>query len=270
MLSKKELHSNEVDKDFATSFVATKFVSGGYASHCHRNIELYGVVNGEVMVTVAGERKLLHSGQIVVTNCLEIHDFTMLNDDAEVFSLTIGTLYFVNFVSIYKNKLLPRWLLDVEYNKKLYQQIEPWFGYKGKVSELKKFAVSNSLFADIVEHYGVRDGGNDEKSHEFMERVIQYIYEHYAEDISLVKLAEIFSVDQYVLSKKISQYTGKDLRRFVNDVRAVKARQMMEDPRMRDVPKKEIAQLCGFKALETFYRVYKRNFIFDFPADGAK
>ncbi len=263
MAVNKEMHTNELDKDFATSFVTTRYMTGGYGAHCHRNIELYGVISGEVLATVAGESKVLKAGQIVVINCVETHEFTV-KQEAEVYSLTIGTFYFVNFAALYKNKQLPRWLLDSEYNKRFFEQISPYFGFK-PISELRKFAVVNNIFADMVEHYGLAEGGEDNKSHEFIETVIQYIFEHYAEDITLNSLAEVFATDPFVLSKKLSHYTGKDLRRFINDIRALKARQLMNDPSMRGVPKKEIARLCGFKTPETFYKVYKRNFFYDDP-----
>ena len=138
-------------------------------------------------------------------------------------------------------------------------QINGLLNTKEQYSELKKFGIATSLFADIVDHYGVISGGYDNKSHEFIERVIQYIYEHYAEEITLNKLSEIFCIEPKFLSSKLSRYTGTDLRMFVSDIRLEKALQMMSDPEMRDKPRKEIALLCGFKSERTFYDAYKRN-----------
>lgn len=254
----KEFTLDEIEQDFATRFFAVQYNSKGYESHFHRNLEIYGVFNGEVTVTIAGERHTLSNGQMAIINCMEVHEYDM-NEEAEIFYFNIGTTYLSTFISQYKNSLLPHWLLDVEYNKKLYAQISSLFDISDKVLEIRKYGIVNNLFADIIERYGVVDGGYDGKSHEFIEQVIQYIYDHYAEDITLVSLANKFCIDSKLLSKKLSSCIGVDLRMFVNDIRLRKALQMKEDPAMRDVPIKEIIRLCGFKRIGTFYETLKRS-----------
>lgn len=125
--------------------------------------------------------------------------------------------------------------------------------------ELKKYGICNCLLSDIVSYYGVMPGGYDNKTHELIEEILQYIYTHYAEDITLKSLASQFYMEPKLLSKKISRYIGVDLRVFINDIRARKALQMINDPNMRGVTKKEIAALCGIKSSRSFYRICKRN-----------
>lgn len=45
----------EAERDYVKRFIAEQYVSRGYYIHFHRNIEIYGVVKGEVYVTIAGE-----------------------------------------------------------------------------------------------------------------------------------------------------------------------------------------------------------------------
>lgn len=248
----------EIDRDVANRFISEQYVSKSYASHFHRNIEIYGVVNGEVAVTIAGECRMLTAGQIAVVNCMEVHEYA-IRDRAEIFYFHIGTDYLSVFSSLYKHSLLPRWLPDAQYNAVLYDQIKVLFGQTEEFSELKKYGVCYNLFADIVSHYGVMPGGYDNKSHELMEQIIQYIYDNYAQEITLKTLSDKFFIQPKVLSKKLSRCIGVDLRVFVNDIRTQKAIQMMEDPQMRGKPQKEIALLCGFKSAETFYRVRDRS-----------
>lgn len=248
----------EVNRDFATRFAAEHYKSNGYGSHFHRNLEIYGVVDGEVAVSIAGEKRILTKGQIGVINCMEIHEY-FAQKQADIFYLHIGTAYLSAFVSLYKHSLLPRWLLDAEYNKKLYEQIKSVFDCEDNLSELKKFGITSSLLADIIDYYGMVPGGYDNKAHEFEERVIQYIYDHCAEDITLKKLAEVFCIEPKFLSNKLSKYIGIDIRLFLSDIRYAKALQMMSDPSFRDKTKSEIAALCGFKSYRTFYEACKRN-----------
>ena len=53
-----------------------------------------------------------------------------------------------------------------------------------------------------------------------------------------------------------------DLRLFVNDIRIQRAVQMREDPENKNKSLSEIAALCGFTNMVTFYRSYERNFKF--------
>ena len=247
----------EVERDFATRFVAEKYRSNGYGRHFHRNVEIYGVLDGEVNVIIAGDKHTLKNGQIAIVNCMEVHEYD-IGDGAEIFYFHIGTSYLSLFISSYSHSLLPRWLLDTDYNKKLYEEISTLFNNSKDLSELKKHGIATCLIADIIEHYGVLEGGYDSKSHEIIEAVIQYIYEHYSEDITLASLANEFYIDPKLLSKKLSNCLGIDLRLFVSDIRLQKALQMMEDPNMRGVPKKEIIRNCGFKRTETYYTTLKR------------
>ena len=248
----------EAERDFATRFVAEQYITNGYGSHFHRNLEIYGVVDGEVLVSIAGDKRVLTNGQIAVVNCMEVHEYSV-SKEAEIFYFHIGTAYLSTFISLNKHSLLPHWLLDTEYNKKLYEEISKLFNIQDTLSELKKFGIATILFADIVDRYGVISGGYNNKSHEFIEKDIQYIYEHYTEDITLKKLADVFCIESKFLSYNLSGYIGTDLRAFINDIRYGKALQMMNSPEMRGKTKKEIMALCGFKNERTFYYVNKRN-----------
>ena len=53
----------EADRDYATRFVAEQYRSRGYQSHFHLNLEIYGVVDGEVAVMIAGDKRMLTDGQ---------------------------------------------------------------------------------------------------------------------------------------------------------------------------------------------------------------
>lgn len=248
----------EIERDFATQFSAVQYRSQGYGKHFHRNLEIYGVVDGEVTVSIAGDKQVLTNGQIAVVNCMEAHAYDIV-DTAEIFYFHIGTVYLSLFISQYKNKVLPHWLLDTEFNKELYTDIEKLFHRTENVSELKKHGIATYLLAKIVDRYGVIDGENDASSHEFIEKVIQYIYEHYTEELTLASLSREFSMDPKWLSKKLFGCLGTDLRVFINDIRSQKAIQLLNDPAMRDVPKKEIMQLCGFKRSATYYTALKRQ-----------
>lgn len=254
---------NEIERDKAFRFIAEQYVSNGYYLHFHRNLEIYGVVKGTVAVTIAGERMLLTDGQIAIIDGLENHSYE-IDGEAEVFFFHIGTRYLRNFHSLHPEKRLPLWLMDVEYNKVLYERIQEILGVPQEdIPELKRIGLTCQLFSDIIEHYGLIDkngiAGND---NDLITQVVQYIYEHYNENITLETLSKVFYISPKALSKKIGKRLNVDLRVFINDIRVQRAVQMMDDPKNKDKTTNDIIAMCGFNNMGTFYRSYERNFKF--------
>lgn len=261
MITKNEL-KNEIERDQASRFSAEQYISTGYYLHFHRNIEIYGVVNGAVSVSIAGHQKELTAGQIAIIDGLENHSYE-IDGEAEVFFFHIGTRYTSKLYSLYPNKRLPYFLTDVEYNRMLYAQIQPLLNSTRNIPELKRYGIACQLFSDIIEHYGVTEKvGNIGSDNDIVTDIVQYIYEHYSEHITLESLSKAFYISPKALSKKIRKRLDIDLRLFINDIRVQKAIQMRDDPKNKGKSLNEIAMLCGFTNMGTFYRSYERNFKF--------
>lgn len=252
---------DEMEKDKPSRFVAEQYISHGYHMHLHRNLEIYGVVKGKVLATVAGECKLLSEGQMVVIDGLENHGYE-IQDEAEVLYIHIGTRYLKNFFSLHPNKRLPRWLMDVEYNQILYERIQKVVGIPQEgLAELKRVGITCQLFSDIIERYDMWEKADiAESDHDLITNVIQYIYEHYSEHITLETLAKEFYVSPKALGMKLRKKLNVDLRMFVNDIRVQKVVQMRENPQYKGRPLADIASMCGFNDMRTFYRSYERNY----------
>lgn len=252
---------DEIQRDVASRFYAEQYVSNGYYMHFHRNIEIYGVVHGKVSVTIAGRQATLTDGQIAIISGMENHSYE-IDGSAEVFFFHIGTSYCSKLYSLYPNKRLPYFLMDAEYNQRLYDQILTVMNNAAAIPELKRFGIACELFSDIIEYYGVVDQvGNTGTENDVVTEVVQYIYEHYNEKITLESLSKVFYISPKALSKKIRKRLNVDLRLFINDIRVQRAVQMREDPAYKSKSLNEIAMLCGFTNMVTFYRSYERNFV---------
>ncbi len=248
----------ELEKDDSGRLVGFRSISTGFTTHFHRNVEIYGVVKGRVRVKIAGEEKILTDGQMAIVNGMELHDYAAFNE-AEIFCLHIGSQYLSTYYALYQRSFLPRWLLNVEKNKKITQRIFETLASAREYAPLKKHGAVTCLLSEIIEEYGVRAEKQDAKSYDLVENVIAFIRERYAEEITLKRLAAEFCIEEKTLSKKLSRCIGVDLRVFVNDVRAQAAIRMRQQPSSQGLSLKEIGKLCGFKNQDTFYRVYNRN-----------
>lgn len=261
-MNKNPERQNEIERDNASRFIAEQYVSNGYYLHFHRNLEIYGVVKGKVSVTVAGQQQYLTDGQIAIVDGLEDHSYE-IDDKAEVFFFHIGTRYLSNLRSLYPQKRLPYWLMDAEYNKVIYDRIKPLLNASEPVPELRRIGIVCQLFSDIIDYYGmVEKSGNIQQNKDIATQIVQYIYDHYQEDITLETLSKLFYLSPKALSKKLNKRVNVDLRVFINDIRVQRAMEMWDDPQNQGKPLNQIAAQCGFRSMATFYRSYERNFKF--------
>ena len=166
----------EAERDYVKRFIAEQYVSRGYYIHFHRNIEIYGVVKGAVYVTVAGESCTLKEGQIAVINGFESHSYE-IDGEAEIFYFHVGTDYVRDFKQLYPNRKLPRWLLERKQNATIISQIKKVMASGGKWSDLKKTGFVCSLFADIIDFYGlISSVPATESDNDLVSQAVQYIY----------------------------------------------------------------------------------------------
>lgn len=259
---KDKERQNEIEQDEATRFAANQYASGGYYLHFHRNMEIYGVIKGKVIVNIAGQKRTLTDGQIAVVDTLESHSYE-IDGKAEVFYFHLGTRYLQYLHTVYPKQRLPFWLMDAEYNQVLYERILQVIRAKEPIPELRRIGITCQFFSDIIEHYGtVEKLGNVTSNSDIIIRVVQYIYDHYSERITLESLSEMFYLSPKALSKRIKNHLNVDLRVFINDVRVQRVVQMMDDPKNQGLSISQLAAQCGFTSMTTFYRSYKRNYRF--------
>ncbi len=85
-------------------------------------------------------------------------------------------------------------------------------------------------------------------------QVIEYISDHYMEEIRLDKLAERFYVSQYYLCREFKRYTSRTINQYINTTRILNAqREIMETNHSFS----RVAANCGFASSTHFSRVFR-------------
>ena len=87
-------------------------------------------------------------------------------------------------------------------------------------------------------------------------RVLDYIGEHYSEELSLDKLASEFFVSKYHLSHEFSREMGTGVYRYIMLKRLMVAKQLI----FEGVSATDACALCGFKDYTNFYRAFKAEY----------
>ena len=260
MKSKKYLQFQlEAQRDRADYFHAEKYLSDGYYAHFHRNAELYCVYEGAVTVTIGKNEYALTAGEGVFIDSLQVHSY-LCDEKAEIGFVLFGETFMRPFHKTYPNMTPPVLLNDKEANRPLFDYLSTIGGRKSDFDALEAYAHTSMLLHFIVSAYGVVPAREDRKSSDFIiTNIIQYIYDHADEDITLTSLAEHFGYNRMSVSHLISKYIRIDLRNFVNDIRVQKVVSLQALPENKNISTMELASRCGFKSVSSFYRAYKRT-----------
>lgn len=97
----------------------------------------------------------------------------------------------------------------------------------------------------------------DNKNTIVMERCLQYIQEHYGEDLALDELAQRFYFNPSYFSTLFKKYTGKHFTAYLTDLRLGKARQILLES---DRKVYEVAQEVGYRDVKYFNKIFKKHF----------
>lgn len=89
----------------------------------------------------------------------------------------------------------------------------------------------------------------------YIPRILQYLYEHVADDLSTAQLAARFHVSRAKLERDFRASVGQSLHAAVMDLRLSRARALLRDT---GLSVGEIATACGFGAEGYFYSFFKR------------
>jgi AraC-like DNA-binding protein len=122
----------------------------------------------------------------------------------------------------------------------------------------KLFEMLSTLMREIPSD----EDGNDNKIVDKMDnaalkKVIEYLSENFAKDITLEKCADDLGYNKSYLSTLFKNNTGITFSRYLRDLRLGYAEWLLQND---ELCIKDLAERSGFKSIKTFYRVFKNKY----------
>lgn len=108
--------------------------------------------------------------------------------------------------------------------------------------------------------YGKEESSRPQLQTEHMDKlklVLEYIGEHYAEDLSIAQLAKICFFSEYHFMRFFKKYMGTSCLEYVKDLRLEKAAELLSQG---ETPVLEASLSSGFPNLSYFYREFKKKY----------
>lgn len=241
--------------------------------HHHDCYEIYFLLDGNVEYWVDGRTYHLQSGDLLLINPMEFHR-PVLREENPVYErivLWINKEYlehltddtvglsrcFDKTLSTHTNFLRPSSVQRSALHALLGALIRESYG-----NEYGCGWYANGLFLQFMTEVNRLalhgDARRDAKKSgsSLVSQVLEYIGEHYADDLSLELLADLFFVNKYHLAHEFSREVGTGIHRYILMKRLFAAYQRLS----QGASPGDVYLQCGFREYSSFYRAFKAEY----------
>jgi two-component system response regulator YesN len=114
----------------------------------------------------------------------------------------------------------------------------------------------NSLLEEVSVRIASKVNNFNNKSLKLiLRKAIDYIHEHYNEQVTLNEVAENIYVSTYYISRMFKKELGKSFVDYLNDVRIEKAKELLKDVKYKTY---EVAEMVGISDPHYFSKLFKK------------
>lgn len=241
-------------------------------SHLHNNMEIIVVNNGTIICTAGAEKFELHAGDVCFINMKQLHSICT-NDGIECRHrvISVGTSLLMQNPVIYEKYIKPM-LEDSSFSHILFDgntcpaaeiaslisqieelQLNMPCGY-----ELQLIALIHLLFYQLYLAYTDEPKKAPLDNNAFtVQKMIEYVYKHFNEELSLDDVAASGNVSRSQCSKLFKKYTKLSPMIFLNKHRLEVSLKLLRSTAKSIA---EIALFCGFFDQSYFNRLFLREY----------
>ncbi|MFK7697583.1 response regulator [Paenibacillus sp. HJGM_3] len=124
-----------------------------------------------------------------------------------------------------------------------------------EVYRLSSMREASAYLAAFIGHIKKKLQGEDKEYSLIVKKVVDYINNHFAENINLTSIADHFGLSPSYLSRLLRTETGINFVDLVSKARIEAAKQLLMDPKNKV---NEVGERVGYKEYAYFYQVFKR------------
>ncbi|MBQ8082045.1 MAG: helix-turn-helix transcriptional regulator [Clostridia bacterium] len=217
--------------------------------HFHLCVELLYVEAGSIVSFVNGEQQILSQGQMIVIPSYAVHHF-----ESPTYSKVIVAVIPMPFVPSIRQRLSQHTFAARIVEHPELASLIILLSHARSREMLQ--GLSEALLADILDIYGSVPADDYPSSHIGRE-LIQYMQQHYEEDLTLSRLASHFNYSESRISHLFRTQLNTTFPDYLNRLRC---RQVAEQLSQGADNVLELATKAGFNSVSTFYRAFKKNY----------
>jgi AraC-like DNA-binding protein len=244
-----------------------------FTPHWHEPLEIIHVLRGTISLSVDGQIIRAARGDIAIINSGMVHSFFDAGPETSFHIFQFGLELFDQALIDIRNRAAQKLVFDRRIffspgdDQNLYQKVAALLlsikreylnkdegfrlAIKSKLYDLaliflRELPAKNPVPREIVKHNYNR---------QILERVFSFVYSNYEKPgLSLEQAARAAALSKYYFTRFFREQTGQTFHAYLSQVRISRAEEYLTGS---DLPVTEIAYLCGFASLKTFYRMFK-------------
>ncbi|MBQ8203999.1 MAG: helix-turn-helix transcriptional regulator [Clostridia bacterium] len=253
-LNRKLVINEFADPQKNVSFVERRIGVGMGGAHVHEFYELEYILEGEGEQNLNGSMYKLRPGSFYLLTPIDFH------------SLSTDDYLLIANISFDMSALSPEWQMqftgrrhnlfcNLEGQEKMhFEAVLSMF--RKEFSETDTLAANMQknlleiIFAFVARNMKAEKAG----AAEGLQKSLQYIFEHFREDIKLEQIATLGGYTPTYFSSLFHERTGKRFSDFVNDLRIHYAKVLLANT---DLSITEVCEKSGFGSISNFLRLFK-------------
>lgn len=237
---------------------------GNFPLHLHHEIEMLYCINGEMKIGQNGRTYTLKTGEFIIISSMSAHEIIKAVGDEHLL-VELGPVFLrENFKQLTEcNFYQEPYSLNCDETyaiilKKLFDEICYECKNHSDVSELiiqgNIYKICACLIRDLPK--AKQSGNKNVKNIEAIEKVLEMVYYHYNESISVEDAARLCGYGKSNFCKIFKNIVGESFHTYLNDFRIKSSEYLLRETKM---PVDEIAVASGFADAKSFCRVFKNN-----------
>ena len=224
------------------------FRNFNFMPHMHRDFELTYVLEGEIDITVENRTYRAKKNEMALIFSNQIHSYASPGE-SRVLIHVFSPDNVRSFVRGLNGRVgeTPLFTCDEDIRD---------FYYKSLIEKnLRSNLAIKSYLYIICDRYLASTALVERiKTHDdILHQMLEYIAEHFREDITLASIARDLGYEPHYLSRIFGNSTGVNLRSYINQYRIDYAKYLLSES---DDPITDIALSCGFGTIRNFNRVF--------------
>ena len=217
----------------------------------HKAMEFWVVIKGGYTAWLNGEKVELNEGDILFVNSYKTHYYTQLPNSSQIV-LVFDAAFLTNVIG--EGNAFPTVIRNAELFEEYRKIAESVHDDWNEFSQEKRAGVVYRLLGLIIQYIPTIATIADRKTDVFAKMIVEYLYNHYDEDINIKNLATEFGYTEGYFSELFNKVMGMNLREYVNRLRITVADNIKnENP---NVSLREISERVGYNSWVTFHRAY--------------
>ena len=232
-------------------------------THRHAELEINYCLSGNFDFLVDQTHICLQPGDFMIVNSMSAHEvWECERDSARILCLNVGSVFLMEHYDLLANISFDSYFpkgshpaLEALFEETAALKKEPSvfteLEAKGNLYKICAYILKNCVKAET-------DGRNSGNYRNVMniERALQHIYKHYAEPLTVEKVAASTGYSKSSFCKLFKSITGETFHSALNRIRIRSACALLRDTTL---PVEQVAVKVGFADTKTLCRVFKRE-----------